>query len=71
MLTSQEIAYRAEATRAFQAAEDVWQAELVARFGKDAGNARYLPRGKGEPGSRLRVLHDMRQTAQALFRAAW
>ena len=41
-----------------QQADDAWQAELVRVFGKDAGTARYQDRGKGEPSSILRKLHD-------------
>lgn len=51
----------------FQAADDAWSAELSRVFGKDAGTARYQPRGKGEPGSELRRLHDARDAA----RVAW
>ena len=48
----------------FQAADDAWSNELRRIFGKDSGQARYEPRGKGEPGSTLRVLHDARDAAR-------
>jgi len=51
----------------FQAADDAWGAELRRVFGKDACNARYLPRGKGAEGSDLRRLHNAREAA----RLAW
>ena len=51
----------------FQAADDAWGAELRRVFGKDAGQARYEPRGKGADGSALRRLHDARDAA----RLAW
>jgi hypothetical protein len=47
-----------EALRAWQRADDAWSAELTRQFGQDACNQRYLPHGKGEPGSTLRQLHD-------------
>ncbi len=52
---------------AFQAADDAWSAELKKTFGKDAGQARYEPRGKGADGSALRRLHEAREAA----RVAW
>jgi hypothetical protein len=56
---------------AAQAADDAWSAELYRLFGKHACNARYQPRGKGEPGTELRRLHeDFRTTSEALH-AAW
>ena len=49
---------------AFQAADDAWSAELKRVFGKQAGDARYVARGKGEEGSELRRLHDAREAAR-------
>jgi hypothetical protein len=40
------------------AAEDAWHNELVKQFGKQAGDKRYTKEAKGEPGSKLRQLHD-------------
>lgn len=52
---------------AFQRADVAWGDELRRVFGKDACNARYQPRGKGEPGTELHRLHEAREAA----RAAW
>ncbi len=57
-----------DAIRTATAADDAWSAELVARFGKDAGDARYQRRGEGEPGSPLRMAYDARQDAVGLMR---
>ena len=54
----------------FQQADDAWQPALEHVFGKDAGTARYQPRGKGEPESMLRKLHDAREHARALWLAS-
>lgn len=51
----------------FQQADDAWSAELHRVFGNDAGQARYEPRGTGEPGTELRRLYEARTAA----RAAW
>jgi hypothetical protein len=51
----------------FQRADDAWSDELQRIFGKNAGQARYEPRGKGEEGSKLRSLYDAREAA----RVAW
>jgi len=56
--------------RPFQAADDAWSAELHRRFGREAGDARYGPRGKGEEGSELRRLHDAREAARAVWFAS-
>lgn len=58
--------YTAELTP-FQAADDVWSIELQLTFGKEAGQARYEARGRGEEGSALRAAHDAREAA----RNAW
>jgi hypothetical protein len=58
--------------KTFQYADDAWSAELHKVFGKDAGQARYEGRGKGEEGSKLRYLHDARETArEAWYRSAY
>lgn len=57
------------ALKPFQDADDAWSAELQRVFGKDAGQARYEPRGKGEEGSELRRLHDTRDAARAAWHA--
>ncbi len=51
----------------FQAADDAWSAELTRIFGKQSGQARYEPRGKGEEGSKLRYLHDAREMARLVW----
>jgi len=53
------------------AAEKAYTAEVERVFGADACQARYLPRGKGEPGSELRRLHDARAAARNTESAAW
>ena len=47
-----------------QRTDDVWSAELQRLFGKRAGDVRYTPHGKGEPGSALRVAYDAREAAR-------
>lgn len=54
-------------TKAFQAADEAWSAELVRCFGKHAGDKRYLPEGKGAPGSVLRLTHDARDALRQAF----
>lgn len=56
-----------DAHKAFAAADFAWSVELARVFGKDAGTARYQPRGKGEEGSDLRRLYD----AFTAARIAW
>jgi hypothetical protein len=47
-------------------ADDAWQAELVRLFGKQAGDKRYSPEGKGAEGSELRRLYNAkRETSDA------
>lgn len=55
---------------AFHRADDEWHAELTHLFGKDAGDARYQKRGKGQPGSRLRTLYEARTAAHAAWDTA-
>lgn len=54
----------------FQDADNAWSDELQRKFGKQAGDARYLARGKGEEGSELRRLHDAREAARAAWHAS-
>lgn len=61
--------YTAE-LKPFQIADDAWSAELKRLFGKQAGDARYGTRGKGEEGSALRRLHDARMEAQRVWHAS-
>lgn len=55
---------------AFNAADAAWSAEIVRVFGKKNQDARYYPRGKGEPGSELRRLYDARDAARRAWEAA-
>ena len=52
------------AAATFQHADNEWQKELVRQFRRDACNARYENRGKGEIGSALRQMHDAREFAR-------
>jgi hypothetical protein len=56
-----------DALHAFQAADDAWSDQLQREFGKNAGDARYTERGKGDEGSTLSRLHNAREEA----RVAW
>lgn len=47
----------AKAIAQAQIADDAWTHELETVFGSDACNARYQPRGRGEPGTLLAALH--------------
>ena len=50
----------------FRDADSDWQALLP-----KIANARYLPCGRGEPGSELRAAHDKRMEAMERHSAAW
>ena len=52
-----------DAYRAFATADEDWHRELARQFGRHAGDARYEPRGKGEPGTALRTAFDARMAA--------
>ena len=51
----------------FGQTDAAWAAELTRVFGRDACNQRYLPAGRGEPGTKLHALHKARDAA----RKAW
>jgi hypothetical protein len=53
------------------AADDAWQRELERVFGERAGDVRYTPRAKGEPGSTLRGLYEEFIRATTAATAAW
>ena len=55
---------------AAQAADDAWSAELQKQFGRNAGDMRYTPRGRGEPGSKLAELHAEFRRTSDLWHAA-
>jgi hypothetical protein len=58
------------AYRKFFEADHAWALELERQFGSNAGTARYQSRGAGEPGSKLRELHDRYVEAGRLWREA-
>lgn len=58
------------ASNALQLADDEWQRQLEAAFGRHAGDARYDDRGRGEPGTPLRRAYDEREAARLAWEAA-
>ena len=48
----------------FRIADNDWNKELIRLFRREACNARYEKRGRGESGSVLRQLHDVREAAR-------
>jgi hypothetical protein len=52
------------AAAVFQDADDAWSRELTRLFGRDACNARYEKRGRGQIGSALHRLHEARECAR-------
>lgn len=60
-----------ELTAIAQAADDTWSALLRQHFGKQAGDVRYTPRGKGEEGSELRLAHNRFLEASKAMQDAW
>lgn len=61
--------YTAE-LKPFQDSDDAWGAELKRVFGKRSAEARYTSLGRGEDGSELRRLHDVRQAAQSTWHSS-
>ena len=57
---------RAKLIEAFEKADNEWQAELEARFGKKAGQARYEKRGRGSFDEKLGRLFLARDKARML-----
>jgi hypothetical protein len=53
-----------DAYAAFVLADDIWQIALECRFGVAASDVRYIPAGKGEPGSDLRKAYEARESAR-------
>lgn len=47
----------------FERADQAWSRELRRLFGRDAGNARYEPRGRGEAGTELARIYAERMVA--------
>jgi hypothetical protein len=68
-MANRNFPYTAE-LKPFQDADDAWSAELHRVFGKQAGDARYTARGKGDEGSELRRLHDVREAARLAWEAS-
>lgn len=60
---------RLNAAQALQLADDEWQRQLEATFGRHAWDARYDERGRGEPGTALRRSYDDREAARAAWEA--
>lgn len=56
---------------AFTQADQRWSMELVSAFGVAAQTQRYLPAGRGAPGSTLRAAYDARALAQEAYDAYW
>lgn len=57
------------ALQTYSKAEALWDAALEAKYGDDAGDARYDERGKGEEGSALRKLYDAYMAANNAWHA--
>lgn len=57
------------AAKALQLADDEWQRQLEATFGKAAGDARYDARGLGEEGTPLRRAQYDREAARLAWEA--
>ena len=55
--------WRYETAVRFAELDRAWQAEIDRELPRVV-NARYLPIGRGEPGSDLRLLHDLREAAR-------
>lgn len=58
------------ARNALQLADDEWQRQIEAAFGRSAGDARYDDRGRGEPGTPLRRAYDDRAVARLAWEAS-
>ena len=56
-----------DAEKLFREADGEWTRELVKAFGRDAANAQYEKRGRGEFGSALRAAYEARQNAQRVW----
>lgn len=72
MTQDQQIVDRKLILQAFQLADDNWQGELEARYGKDAGNARYDTQRNGlnETGTRLAIAYQAFENAAKAFRSS-
>lgn len=60
-----------ELYEAWVAADQAWSHAIELAFPKEwPGDVRYMPKGKGEPGTLLRAACETRQEAEKAFRAA-
>jgi len=59
-----------ETRQAFTIADDLWFLELECRFGRDAAQARYEPRGRGSFGDKLGDLFLAFDKARRAYEAA-
>lgn len=60
---------RRAALERFSLADDAWHKAVTEAFGKDAGQVRYTPAGRGLPGSALREAFDARENARREWEA--
>lgn len=58
-----------EARQTFTDADDEWTAQLHRVFQGAASEARYAPKGRGEPGTALRMHADAREIARNVWEA--
>ena len=61
---------RTDANQAFTTADAEWSLELVREFGREAGQARWEPRGRGRPGEKLHTLWLARDNARRVWEQA-
>jgi hypothetical protein len=54
----------------FEQADNAWQDELEARFGRRARDARYTAEGRGAEGTKLRRLYELRTIAMQSWHAS-
>lgn len=55
---------------AFNAADAAWQEQLEAKFGPEAGDARYTGKAKGMEGTPLRAAYEAREAARIAWEGA-
>lgn len=67
---AKKAAARRYAGEEFNKADKLWENEVKRVFGH-TNNARYEPRGRGEPGTELRRLYDAREIAMKAYHDAW
>ncbi len=60
---------RLNAALALELADNEWQRQLEATFGRAAGDARYDERERGEAGTPLRRAYDDREAARRAWEA--